>query len=737
VVWESDGQDGSAGGVFARRFDSSGAAQGSELQVNAYTTGEQAFAAVTGTGDGGFKVAWQSAAQDGSSYGVFVRRFDSSGEPSGADARANAFVNGNQRFPVAAFIGGSNFIVAWESAEQDGDTYGIFARRFANPTPSATATLTRTSTATPSPTPSRSPTATTTTTPSRTFTATATHTPTTTSTPTPTSTSTPTSTPTATPTATTGIPGALGTEFQVNTFTVAGQDRPAVAVSSDGIFVVVWESSYQDDGAAKGIFGQRFDGAGIPQGSEFQVNSYTPGFQLRPAVDIDADGDFVVTWESSDGGQKDVFGRRFDSAGTALATEFRVNDSTPHEQYQPRISLSNDGSFVVVWTGYVQGQSAQSTIGRRFDSSGTPLAVEFQADTFSAQQFYPDVATSSSGSFVVVWESFGQDGSEFGVFGRRFDADGIPQGGEFQVNSSTSQRQRFSRVASTDAGFVVMWASEHLLSQGGPQYAIFAQRFAANGGALGVELKVSSNDEFDRGGEVTSDGSGRFVVVWQGNSDGGFLGIFGQRFNSAGDREGSIFQVNSFTTFNQQYPAIDGNATGSFVVAWHENASGDIHAQRFKLDVASPTPTASSTKTLTPTSTATASVTATPTVTPTPNPGVLDADGSGTASPLTDGLLVLRYLFGFRGATLTTGAVDISNCTRCTAPAIETHIAGNLASFDIDGHGSAQPLTDGLLALRYLFGFRGTTLTAGAVDLATCTRCTAATIEPYIESLLP
>jgi hypothetical protein len=44
-------------------------------------------------------------------------------------------------------------------------------------------------------------------------------------------------------------------------------------------------------------------------------------------------------------------------------------------------------------------------------------------------------------------------------------------------------------------------------------------------------------------------------------------------------------------------------------------------------------------------------------------------------TPLTDGLLVLRYLFGFTGAALTSGAVDTANCTRCDAAAIGTYLS--------------------------------------------------------------
>jgi DNA-binding beta-propeller fold protein YncE len=60
----------------------------------------------------------------------------------------------------------------------------------------------------------------------------------------------------------------------------------------------------------------------------------------------------------------------------------------------------------------------------------------------------------------------------------------------------------------------------------------------------------------------------------------------------------------------------------------------------------------------------------------------------------------------------------------------------DVPSYDIDGDGESEPLTDGLLLLRYLFGFTGSTLITGAVDLVNCTRCTAPAIEAYIDALL-
>jgi hypothetical protein len=123
--------------------------------------------------------------------------------------------------------------------------------------------------------------------------------------------------------------------------------------------------------------------------------------------------------------------------------------------------------------------------------------------------------------------------------------------------------------------------------------------------------------------------------------------------------------------------------------------------------------------------------------------GVLGCDGTGwdadvdaTLAPLTDGLLGIRFLFGFSGATLVAGALG-QDAERTDPPAIAAHLECLRATLlDIDGNGEAAPLTDGLLLLRYLFGFRGAALVSGAVG-AGCTRCSAEAIETFIEANLP
>src|SRR5688572_33056997 len=89
----------------------------------------------------------------------------------------------------------------------------------------------------------------------------------------------------------------VGAEFQVNSFTTGPQHNTAVAMDPDGNFVVVWGAA-EGAGDNYGIFARRFNAAGVAQGDEFRVNTHTPDFQNLPSIAMDADGDFVVAWNS-------------------------------------------------------------------------------------------------------------------------------------------------------------------------------------------------------------------------------------------------------------------------------------------------------------------------------------------------------------------------------------------------------------------------------------------------------
>ena len=116
----------------------------------------------------------------------------------------------------------------------------------------------------------------------------------------------------------------------------------------------------------------------------------------------------------------------------------------------------------------------------------------------------------------------------------------------------------------------------------------------------------------------------------------------------------------------------------------------------------------------------------------------LDVDLSGAATrydPLTDGLLIVRYLFGLSGPSLTANALG-GTAARGDPDAIRTYLDGVRDALDIDGNGTADALTDGLLIVRYMSGLRGSALIAGIADPAG-SRKTSTDIENYLKSLMP
>jgi hypothetical protein len=341
IVWHGYGPgEGYSGGVFGQRFDSSGAAQGGEFLVNTYTTGYQGkygnldvasdsagnFVVVWdnfGTGDeydifgrryasdgtplggefqvnpndaepfaprvasdsaGNFVVVWTEGFHPPDvSYGVFGRRFDSSGNAQGNDFLVNSYTTGDQGTyggPDVAADADGNFVVVWHGdgpgaySSYYGYAFdeGIFGRRFDS------------------------------------------------------------------------SGNAVGGDFLVNTTAEVlylGDEALRVDSNATGDFVVVWTAEpFLEQDAYSEVFAQQFDSNGVPSGGEFRVNTYTVDDQGNgllqldgAAVAVDSDGDFVVVWQG-DGpsGYQGIFGQRFGDLppGQPLAgTRLQVTNKLP------------------------------------------------------------------------------------------------------------------------------------------------------------------------------------------------------------------------------------------------------------------------------------------------------------------------------------------------------------------------------------------------------------------------
>jgi hypothetical protein len=380
-----------------------------EFQVNTYTTSAQAGQAITADAAGNFVVAWYSYFQDGSSAGTFARRYDALGVPlAPVEFRVNTYTTDTQRSPSIASDATGRFAVVWESFGQDGDNWGVRGRRYDS----------------------------------------------------------------------TGIPGP---EFRVNDFSMSFQDRAKVAMDAAGGFVVVWQS-YGQIGASSDVFARRYNAAGMVQGAtEFLVNAHTTGSQTDPAVAMDATGNFVVVWRSvgQDGSNSGIFAQRFDAAGATQGGEFQVNAYTTGYQDFPAVAMDADGDFVVAWESVGADGDGEGVASRLYDAAGVPITGELQVNQFTTGgQQAVSVDMDPRGHFVVSWTGPFQDGSDYGVFARAYATSGDPQGDQFQLNAFTPGNQFTPAVAYQPGGrFVASWVSYY---QDGEHFGMFGRRFATD-----------------------------------------------------------------------------------------------------------------------------------------------------------------------------------------------------------------------------------------------------------------
>jgi PhoPQ-activated pathogenicity-related protein len=355
MAWVSVSEDGSGDGVVVQRYDQFGTRVGNPFRANTVTSGNQTAPAVALDSLGNFVVTWQTANQDGSGDGIYARRYAFDGTPLAAEFRVNTTTAGNQQAPAIAMDDDGDFAIAYHSANRDGNGNGVAVRVYR-----ATGT-------------------------------------------------------------------AVGNEILVNQFSTGDQQLPSIAMSAAGVFVVTWQSAGQD-GSGTGIYARRFNRDGVAQANEFLVTQVTAGNQVAPSIAMQSDGSFVIAWQGPgiDGDSDGIVARRFSNTGVALANEFQVNQFSTGAQAAPSVSATGAGGFVIAWQSPGQDGNSDAIVVRRYDSAGTADGSELIANTFVAgSQAAPAVASEADGDFLVAWQSPVQEtggGASLGAFARRFSA---------------------------------------------------------------------------------------------------------------------------------------------------------------------------------------------------------------------------------------------------------------------------------------------------------------------------
>ncbi|MCJ7508939.1 MAG: T9SS type A sorting domain-containing protein [candidate division Zixibacteria bacterium] len=317
--------------------------------------------------------------------------------------------------------------------------------------------------------------------------------------------------------------------------------------------------------------------------NDFKVNDdATLAPQIDPAIAIDSTGNFVVVWTDSSNGNYDIYGRRFSSIGTPLASSFKVNgDAGSSSQISPDVARNPAGSFVVVWQDNRSGN--YDIYGQRYNAAGTAQGGNLIIENGSANQTSPSVAMDSLGNFVVVWQD--SVNGNWDIFGLRFNSSGAPLGTKFKVNESTGTDSMQATPAvgmDGNGNFVVTWCD----LRGYASYLedIYFQRFASNGNTIGTNIIVNEDKakraQYEPAIFVNS--SGDFVITWHDYRDAS-PDIYAQRYALAGEDlviKGGNFKVDDQSSqIPYAYPAVTLTSSGDFVITW--TYTSDIIAQKY------------------------------------------------------------------------------------------------------------------------------------------------------------
>lgn len=570
----SAGEEGSSE-IFAKLYNSDGELNSGEIQVNTASNSDLAAPAAAmemdNKGNGQFVIVWQGEGQKGSGSDVFGRRFTFSttaGNPPAVDQSqpqftVNETIPQPQRAPSVGMDAYGNFLVTWQSSHQDGYSWGLYGRYYNHVNQP-------------------------------------------------------------------GNPDTDTPEFLVNDLIQEGpQTAPALSMLPDGQTVVTWYGHQVNGPGEAGMGGHPLgvharvftindkgvtlgDNLVNPPGSlhEFLLTLVTSPEDQPPAATMDANGDFVVVWQSwEDTGDLSglgVYAQRYSANGTASGGPVLVNPFSPGiqgtfaagSQSRPSVAMDANGDFVVVWVTQDPDGVETGIRGRYFNAAANQWGPEFDIVTDSTSTpTNPSIAMDTRGDFVVVWQSFDQEplttgqSPSWGIFGQRYkidpnSADGVSTvGGIFPVNTTTENDQVAPVVAMNASGqFVVSWVGYNNVtessgdSENGSEKSVYARWFNAKGQAANPEFKVST---YDAGAQespaIAIANNGDFVVAWQSinqeknqQGSGTSWGVYYRQFHPDGSSPQIQEELVNVTTLGTQRFASVGmdQNTGNFVIAW-------------------------------------------------------------------------------------------------------------------------------------------------------------------------
>lgn len=371
------------------------------------------------------------------------------------------------------------------------------------------------------------------------------------------------------------------TEIVINSITDNAQREPIIEkyatedIMTDAL-VAVWKSENQVDPFSEGDIYLRLLNSDLQLSeNEILVNELTSGNQQNPQVASDKLGHFIVVWSSFNPAEPEKFydikaKLYFDNA--ELSGEITVNTNTENSQVRPQIDIINKGNnleFIVVWDSWFQDGSERGVYAQRFNHLMEKIGDEFLVNTTTEfSQCRPVVKYFNDGRFIIVWESWNESEKGYNIFGKIYDADGNVIKDEFMVNSYTNNYQWFGDISIvSDNTFDIVWCS---WEQDGYDGGIYLRSFNESYNPVGDEILVNSSTEFYQWlPKIKRFEDDRKVIIWSSwNIDGSREGVY-YKIMDKQNRVISLEQrINSYTDSYQWEPSIVTTKNNEFIAAW-------------------------------------------------------------------------------------------------------------------------------------------------------------------------
>ena len=236
-------------------------------------------------------------------------------------------------------------------------------------------------------------------------------------------------------------------DFKANNVTTGDQFAPQIGYDLLGNLVIAWSSQKQFS-ATSGwdIYCRLFKANGAPVTAEALVNNTTAGDQNLTSMSITPAGDWVLTWTGDSATGKDIYAKRYGTAGMGKGPEFMVNSTLTGDQAEPSVTSDKYDNLYVTWSSYNQDSSGDwGVYGQQYSTSGAPINGEFRVNTTtSGHQKNPTAIMDSAGYLTVIWGGTGSGDSD-GVFKQRYSVttsqEKPPEGDILEVGTPPAKRK--------------------------------------------------------------------------------------------------------------------------------------------------------------------------------------------------------------------------------------------------------------------------------------------------------